>query len=272
LALHSYVRHWRHHADVLVVRPKYLSLRSPRSWRSWRLSGQCYCHDGVAAVAFPFINRMLLAKFSIHAVVAYLRRHDFLPDVVVTHMVPNLRWGAIIAQKFGARLVVGIHGSDVYRWNRHSGRIAAQADLVAFRSPAIERQFTATYGTSLVRRRVLAPSGIDRALIIGPGDRAWRSASNRPFTFVVAARLLKLKNIDCTLAALAGMRDRSWRLLIAGEGPEGPRLRALSEHLGLADRITFLGRLPHHQVLALFDQAEVLVMVSAPETFGLAYF
>lgn len=65
---------------------------------------------------------------------------------------------------------------------------------------------------------------------------------------IEAIGLLKVRGVDCTL-------------LLAGEGELRQELEALICHLALSDRISFLGQLPHHSLLAMYDAGEVAIVV-----------
>jgi glycosyltransferase involved in cell wall biosynthesis len=47
-----------------------------------------------------------------------------------------------------------------------------------------------------------------------------------------------------------------------GDGPERPRLTALADALGIAERVTFLGRLPSAQAPEFYRSLDVLVLPS----------
>jgi glycosyltransferase involved in cell wall biosynthesis len=91
-------------------------------------------------------------------------------------------------------------------------------------------------------------------------------AGPRPLTFGAIGRLVPHKRHADLLQALRLLRDEGHdvRLLIAGDGPCLPNLRALAESLGLLEAVTFTGEfesLP--QVMAAFD---VFVLASASES------
>ena len=46
---------------------------------------------------------------------------------------------------------------------------------------------------------------------------------------------------------------------IVGDGPAAPRLERLAGHLGVADRVTFIGQVPPHEVWEHLDWADVLL-------------
>ncbi|HVK04490.1 MAG TPA: glycosyltransferase family 4 protein, partial [Armatimonadaceae bacterium] len=77
--------------------------------------------------------------------------------------------------------------------------------------------------------------------------------------FLAARHTLK-KGIDTAIEAVGLLRHSRprLRLFVAGEGTETDNLRAYAEELGLTDRVTFVGRLPHalmHRYLAAADIA-----------------
>src|SRR4029077_6311655 len=57
--------------------------------------------------------------------------------------------------------------------------------------------------------------------------------------------------------------------LIGGSGPDRPRLEAKATSLGLADRVTFAGRIPEEEKLAHYHLADAYVMPSRGEGFGI---
>jgi len=55
-----------------------------------------------------------------------------------------------------------------------------------------------------------------------------------------------------------------------GDGPEGPRLRALAEELGLAHRVTFLGKQDHASMPGLLSSGDLAVIPSLMEATSVA--
>ena len=97
----------------------------------------------------------------------------------------------------------------------------------------------------------------------GPNLR-WISVSN----------LHEGKGVDLTLQALARLRQAgsaTWSYDIVGDGAERPRLEAMTDALGLRDRVTFHGRMPHDAAMRVLAQADVFVLPSYREAFGIAY-
>jgi rhamnosyl/mannosyltransferase len=91
-----------------------------------------------------------------------------------------------------------------------------------------------------------------------------------PLQLLFVGRLVYYKGIDVLLKALSLATEAN--LLIVGDGPERPRLEALSVQLGLDSRAQFVGSLPDAELVKALAGADVFVLpsVSRAEAFGLA--
>lgn len=83
-----------------------------------------------------------------------------------------------------------------------------------------------------------------------------------------AARLHPMKHLDAVIRTLPGRPH--WRLALAGQGPDEPRLRQLATELGVSDRVHFVGEIAPTEVGDFLAALDVFVFPSLAETFGLA--
>ncbi|MCI4369051.1 MAG: glycosyltransferase, partial [Thermoplasmata archaeon] len=85
-------------------------------------------------------------------------------------------------------------------------------------------------------------------------------------------RLAAMKGVDTFLRAAARVAPLAPEALfvIAGEGPEYPNLVRISAHLGIAERVLFLGRVTDDERSVLLASASVFVLPSVVEPFGIA--
>lgn len=74
-------------------------------------------------------------------------------------------------------------------------------------------------------------------------------------------RLVPEKGVDLLLEATANLPG-SWRLHIAGDGPQKRQLSLLAQKLGINDRVLFDGVIPSDQMPAYLGQLDVLVQPS----------
>jgi glycosyltransferase involved in cell wall biosynthesis len=141
-------------------------------------------------------------------------------------------------------------------WKRGIIRAAAAH---AVPGPSTARYLEA-HGTS--RKRIFeAPNAVDIEFW-GDGSRAPRPA---PPVLLYAGRLVQSKGVDLALRAFgqSSMRD-SWRLVVAGAGPEQARLAQIA-----TSNVTFVGSQDREGLRALYRTASMLVFPSRYDPWGL---
>lgn len=113
-------------------------------------------------------------------------------------------------------------------------------------------------------RVVTVPLGVDTAGI------ASIPPSSAASDIVFFGRLKNHKNVDLLLRAVAVVKERRPEVVcaIVGDGPERPRLEALSDSLGLHGNTRFHGAVPDHEVVALVKASRVFVHPSTKEGGG----
>ncbi len=110
-------------------------------------------------------------------------------------------------------------------------------------------------------------TGLDPALF-APVDRlaAKQKLCVSGPLFITTGALIRRKNQDLVIRAMPSFPDA--QLMLAGTGEEEQNYRTLAEQLGVADRIRFLGSVPHEQLAQLTAAADIAILVSKSE--GLA--
>lgn len=103
------------------------------------------------------------------------------------------------------------------------------------------------------------------------GPRPPRNGTDRsePVQVLSVGRAVPKKGFDILLDALAALpADLHWRLAHVGGGPELAALKAKAEHLGIADRVRWLGALSQTEVLAQYGAADIFVLASRQTADG----
>ena len=162
---------------------------------------------------------------------------------------------------------------------RVEAEIAQQADLLIASTADESAELVRTYG-AVPERVFVVPPGVDLS-VFQPVDRdeARRKIGYGPGRLLLfVGRLERLKGVEVAIRALALLRDRNHddvRLLILGEdskdGDEGEkdRLKVVAADVGVRDRVDFLGSVAHHELPYFYSAADVCVMPSYSESFGL---
>ena len=160
-------------------------------------------------------------------------------------------------------------------------RVVADADAIVAPTNAEAAALREDYGAA-ARRLHVVPPGVDLSVFSARLDRhlaRQQLGGGRILLFV--GRLQPLKAPDLAIKTLAALDAQlpddgmPTRLVIVG-GPSGPTspshpagLRRLAEQLGVADRVAFLAPRPQRELAALYRAADVVLVPSHSESFGL---
>ena len=117
-------------------------------------------------------------------------------------------------------------------------------------------------------RIVVAPPGSDK---VAPA----RGSHGGPVELLAVGAIVERKGYDVLIAALAGLTDLPWRLTIAGDRDRDPpiaaRLEADIARRGLEARVVLEGAVPAARLAALHQNADLFVLASRFEGYGMAY-
>lgn len=96
---------------------------------------------------------------------------------------------------------------------------------------------------------------------------------NKKEILVTASRLDREKGHDVLIKSFQKTKKklRNPILFIAGDGPEKNNLVKLTSDLGLADSIIFTGNIIREDLIKIYQIADVFIMLSLRETFGLVF-
>jgi glycosyltransferase involved in cell wall biosynthesis len=150
---------------------------------------------------------------------------------------------------------------------RASERAAlSHACHVVVTSPATARLLISDFAVGTERLSVVRP-GTDR-IALRPRQ------SGTKVELLAVGSIVPRKGYDVLVAALTKLPDLAWRLTIAGDrerSPETARLLAAEiERCGLAARITFTGAVAPERLLAHYAAADLFVLPSRFEGYGMA--
>lgn len=160
---------------------------------------------------------------------------------------------------------------------RAEAEIINCADAICVSCTEEERQFRRLYGDPAGKIEIIAP-GVEHAFF-APGDRRGaRNALDLPIdspVLLFVGRVQPLKGPDVAVRALAELHRRDALLLIVGgaSGPEGDDemrlLQQLIVELGVEGQVRFVEPQPHHILSTYYRAADVVVVPSRSESFGL---
>jgi D-inositol-3-phosphate glycosyltransferase len=216
--------------------------------------------DGMGSAGLP---DLIHANYWLSGVSGHTLKHTLgLPLVSTFHTL--------------ARVKAEATGDDHGLRARAEAEVIGCSDAILANSPDEAVQLERLYG-AVPDRVEIVPPGVDHRLF-SPGDRAAARAElglgDEPVLLFVG-RIQPLKGADVAVRALAALDRHSATLVVVG-GPSGPdgeaemgRLRQLVVEYGVAGRVRFVPPQPHGGLAAYYRAADVCLVPSRSESFGL---
>ncbi len=157
----------------------------------------------------------------------------------------GLGWRGRIKEGVRRRL---IHGADRYLLARNVTKLFVQSRTI--------------------QDRLRGLAGVESTVLHPPAPpRAYRCDGYGDYLFAVS-RLAPLKRLDLLLRALAEPDARGVRCVVAGDGEEAGRLRALAAELGLEGRVEFAGRIDDAALVDHLARCRAVCFVPYDEDYG----
>lgn len=168
--------------------------------------------------------------------------------------------GDIFGKKYELRHYCWILGQDAKAGNKYVKRVKPQAGSLVALSDFIQREFKMNYA---VQPEHIIPVGID--------TRPFQLTENkRDIDILGAGSLIPLKQYDVFLEMVHFLKEFNpdIKAVICGGGIEMLRLKNMAERMDIAGNISFMGVIPHSEVLAMMQRSKILLHTSEYEGFG----
>ena len=218
-----------------------------------------------------FVSKMLAAAVTMK------------PDVVYAHDYFLSLPGLVAARLSGARFVYDAHELIVPKKGRPLGqrrdffyalekRAVRKADLVIAASPERAELMQRHYGLPARPTDVqnISPSAYrGGGSVLARYPRLARGA-NVGIKLVYQGYFDRSRDLAPFVRAMCHLNE-GFELVCVGDGPELARLRTLADELGVADRIAFLGRVPHKDLQAMLEYCDIGIVSYSNEDLNNVY-
>lgn len=256
-------------------------------WKEYSESPESNIVDGIQIsypkyISLPRIETLPIVTFSFrHALCRQFKRlykTGFQPDVINAHVaLPDGFASIAISQAYDIPVVTSVHGSDFHSLpgvgfrRRMIRRALTESDAVTVNSTKLRRLGREEFGTEYTFKVV--PNGVPSELC------KQKQTAQKPDditdgmpTIVSVGNLIETKGHQFTIKALSTLAEqREVELIIIGDGPYRSELESLVDRMDLTDDVTLLGQVPHEMVFEYLWNADVFVLPSYQEAFGIAY-
>lgn len=164
-------------------------------------------------------------------------------------------------------LETGLDAEETAALRQSETAALAHACRTIATSAAIGNLLLAEFGVAKERLAV-APPGTDRAPIVP-------RAADGPVHLLAVGAIVPRKGYDVLLAALTRLMFLPWQLVIVGDRTRNPdtarRIDTDIARYGLADRVQMTGAIADEELAALYASADLFVLPSRFEGYGMAY-
>ncbi len=162
----------------------------------------------------------------------------------------------------GVPFTITAHANDIFERGMLLPKKAARAvkmlTISAFNRAHLE-------GIGVPRDKLaVVRCGVSFATRVAPPT----TAKQGPLRIGSLGRLVEKKGLDILLRALALIESGRVELDIAGEGPQRGELGQLARELQIADRVSFIGNIPHHLVRQWMHDLDIFVLACKPDANG----
>ncbi len=197
------------------------------------------------------------------------------PALIHAHFGIDGVYALPLAKQLRVPLVTTFHGFDATLANGYFLCSPAWANYPLFRRQLARQGAVFLCVSSFIRDRVLAmgfPEERTHVHYIGIDLESTRVRAPDQETPMIlhVGRQVAMKGTVYVIRAFARLAQQipGVELVIIGDGPLRKRMQSLAQSLGLAERIRFLGALPHQQVMTWMRKAAMLVLPSVRTRTG----
>lgn len=199
-------------------------------------------------------------------------------DLVICGHINLLPIAYILARTSRAHLILVIHGIEAWQRPRNpiTAMLARRIDaLIAVSNYSAERFLG--WSNASPGHKIILPNSVDlHRFQPGPKNPALMKrygldGSKVLMTFGRLAGEDRRKGFDEVIEAMPAILQRhpNVKYLIAGDGDDRPRLEAKARAIGVAEHVVFAGRICENEKVEHYDLADIYMMPSAGEGFGI---
>lgn len=234
-----------------------------------------YDYEGITVCRVPLFKLLPGSAFSpkvlldcVSDIKSVLDQLDFRPQYIVSHWYnPQLYIINALKGVFNCKICLTSHDTVSFsKAFKNDKELVNNVDVFGFRSRPIMLSFEKEYGKNY--KSFICFSGIPAYMVNNVPERNWDRPIDR---FIYVGMLIKRKHADKLIPAISFPFGNDFSLDIIGSGMLEATINNQAKEFGCEQNVHLYGRLDRSLVVNHLDNAEVFVMISEKEVFGLVY-
>lgn len=244
-----------------------------------RDKGEIYESEGVKVNRIPLFKPIPHGGYSkkairdaIGKIVGWNAESRFVPDVIIGHFPnPQIEIVGLLKDIYSkATTAIVMHG-DVELAKKVYGErlvpLAQKIDIWGYRNKSVQDQFERT--VMKTPKAFICYSGIPEDYITTENTHHF---DGKPTRYVYVGEMIERKYPIAVLDALKeAYPENDFVMTYVGEGQLLSNIRSRVDSEGLQQKVQTLGKIPRDEIKEQYDRADVMVMISRGEAYGLVY-
>lgn len=231
-----------------------------------------YVMDGVKITRIPVmksrpggVHKQKSVDKAADRIKEILQFEGFAPDLILSHFLhPSLEVISRLKETYNVPTAVSLHGKEIV-YSKDTARKLKAIDYMGYRCHPIGRSFENLYGK---KPHFFCFSGVPQEYIVDSS----RDFINGIHNFIYVGSLIDRKHPSCLVPAISNiMKNEEYSIIYVGDGGQKSAIEKLAAQNNCKDKIVFTGRINRDGVTKELDKADVFIMLSSDETFGLVY-
>ena len=189
----------------------------------------------------------------------------FVPNYILGHFLhPSLEIISQISSSYQAISAISLHGKET-KYKKTVAELIKRIHYIGYRSIPIRKCFESIYGSI---PHFYCPSGVPEEYII----KNKKQINNKAPRFIYVGTLIKRKYPVTLIPAIKQIyQNQDFSITYVGEGKEKKNIRRTAKKLKVLDKVHLCGHISRADVCTKLDNADIFIMISEKETFGLVY-